>query len=59
MERYTMFFDQKNQYCQNMYTTQGNLQIHCTAHQITKGKNFNCMKTQTTTNIQGNTEEEK
>ena len=25
MERYTMFFNWKNQYCQNDYTTQGNL----------------------------------
>ena len=25
MERYTMFMDWKNQYCQNDYTTQGNL----------------------------------
>ena len=29
MERYTMFLDWKNQYCQNGYTTQGNLQIQC------------------------------
>ena len=26
-ERYTMFLDQKNQYCENYYTTQSNLQI--------------------------------
>ena len=25
MERYTMFLDYKNQYCQDVYTTQGNL----------------------------------
>ena len=29
MERYTMFFNWKNQYCQNDYTTQGNLQSQC------------------------------
>ena len=29
MERYIMFVDQKNQYCENDYTTQGNLQIKC------------------------------
>ena len=29
MERYTMIVDWKNQYCQNDYTTQGNLQIQC------------------------------
>ena len=27
MERYTMFLDWKNQYCQNDYTAQGNLEI--------------------------------
>ena len=27
MEQYTMFLDWKNQYCQNYYTTQSNLQI--------------------------------
>ena len=27
MERYTMFLDWKNQYCENDYTTQSNLQI--------------------------------
>lgn len=26
-EKYTMFLDCKNQYCQKDYTTQGNLQI--------------------------------
>ena len=29
MERYIMFVDQKNQYCENDCTTQGNLQIQC------------------------------
>ena len=28
MEKYTMFMDWKNQYCQNGYTTQRNLQIY-------------------------------
>ena len=37
MERYTMFVDWKNQYCQNDYTTQGNLQIQCNPYQITSG----------------------
>ena len=27
--RYTMFLDWKNQYCENDYTTQSNLQIQC------------------------------
>ena len=28
-EKYTMFMDQKNQYSENEYTTQTNLQIQC------------------------------
>ena len=34
MERYTMFVDWKNQYCQNDYTAQGNLQIQCNPSQM-------------------------
>ena len=37
MERYTMFLDWKNQYCENDYTTQGNLRIQCNSYQITNG----------------------
>ena len=37
MERYTMFLDWKNKYCENDYTTQGNLQIQCNPYQITNG----------------------
>ena len=37
MERYTMFSDWKNQYCQNDSTTQVNLQIQCNPYQITNG----------------------
>ena len=44
MERYTMFLDWKNKYCQNYYTTQGNLQIQCNPYQITNGI-FNRTKT--------------
>ena len=29
MEKYTMFMDQKNQYSENEYTTQSNVQIQC------------------------------
>ena len=29
MERYTIFLDYKNQYCQNDHTAQSNLQIQC------------------------------
>ena len=37
METYAMFVDWKNQYCQNDYGTQGNLQIQCNPYQITNG----------------------
>ena len=33
MEKYTMFTDQKNQYSENEYTTQSNLQIQCNPYQ--------------------------
>ena len=59
MERYTMFLDWKNQYCENDYTTQSDQQILCNPYQITNGilhrtrtKNFTiCMETQETPNI--------
>ena len=62
-----MFLDQKNQYHQNDYTTQGNIQIQCNPYQIangifhrTKTKNFLiCMDTQKTLNSQSNPEKEK
>ena len=37
MEKYTMFLDWKNQYCENDYTAQSNLQIQCNPYQITNG----------------------
>ena len=37
MGKYTMFFDWKNQYCQNDYPTQGNLQIEHNPYQMTNG----------------------
>ena len=37
MEKYTMLLDWKNQYCQNDYTAQDNLQIQCNIYQITNG----------------------
>ena len=47
MERYSMFLDRKNQYCENDYTTKRNLQIRYDPYQITndifhrtKTKNF-------------------
>ena len=37
MERYTIFLDWKNQYCEKDYTTQSTLQIQCNPYQITNG----------------------
>ena len=37
MEKYTMFMDWKNQYSENEYTTQCNLQIQSTPYQATNG----------------------
>ena len=37
MEKYTMFMDQKNQYGENEYTTQSNIQIQCNPYQATNG----------------------
>ena len=37
MEKYTMFMDWKNQYSENEYTTQSNLQIQCNHYQATNG----------------------
>ena len=67
MERYTMFLDWKNQHCENVSTTQRNLQIHCTPCQTTndifhttRTKNFTiCMETQKTPNSKSNLEKEK
>ena len=63
MERYTMLLDQKNQRCENDYTTQGNLQIHYNPFQITKDifhrTKTNYFKTQKTQNSQSHPEKEK
>ena len=67
METYTMFLDWKNQYCEDDYTTQSNLQIQCNPYQITNGihhkirkNNFTvCMETQKTPKSQSNLEKEK
>ena len=37
MEKYTMFMDRKNQYSENEYITQSNLQIQCNPYQATSG----------------------
>ena len=67
MEKYTMFMDQKNQYSENEYTTQSNLQIQCNPNQTTNSifhrtrtNNFTiCMQTQKTLNSQSNLEKEE
>ena len=37
MEKYTIFMDWKNQYSENEYTTQSNLQIQCNPYQAING----------------------
>ena len=67
MERYTMFLDWKNQYCENDYTTQSDLQIQCNLYQITSGilyrtrtKNLKiCMETRKTLNSQSSLQGKK
>ena len=67
MEKYTMFTDWKNQYSENEYTTQSNLQIQCNPYQATNGifhrtrtNNFTiCMEIQKTSNSQSNVEKEE
>ena len=67
MKSYTMFLDGKNQYYENDYTTQSNVQIQCNPYQITNGifyrirtKNLKiCMETQKTLNSQGSLEGKK
>ena len=67
MERYTMFLDWKNQYCENDYTTQSDLQIQCNPYQITNGIFYGtrtnilkiCMETQKTLNSKSGLEGKK
>ena len=70
MEKYTRFMDWKNQYNENEYTTQSNLQIQCNPYQATnklpsifhraRTNNFTiCMEIQTTSNSQSNLEKEE
>ena len=37
IERYSIFLDRKNQYCENVYSTKCNLQFQCGYSQITNG----------------------
>ena len=67
MKKYIMFMDWKNQYSENEYTTQSNLQIQCNPYQATRGifhrartNNVTiCMKTQKTLNGQSNLDKEE
>ena len=67
MEKYTMFMDWKNQYSENEYTTQSNLQIQCNPYQAIDGilhrartNDFTiCMETQKTPNSQSNFKKEE
>ena len=67
MEKYTMFMDQKNQYSENEYSIQSNLQIQCNTYQATNGifqrtttNNFTIyMEIQKTSNSQGNLKKEE
>ena len=67
MEKCTAFIAWKNQYSENEYTTQGNLQIQCNPYQATNGifhrgrtNNFTiCMEIQKTLNSQSNLEKEE
>ena len=67
MEKYPMFMDQKNQYSENEYTIQSNLQTQCNPYQATNGishrtrsNNFTiCMEIQKPLNSQSNLEKEE
>ena len=67
MEKYTMLWDWKNQYCENNYTIQSNLHIQCNPYLTTNGilheirtQNFTiCMETQKTPKSQSSLEKEK
>ena len=67
MERYSMFLDRKNQYCENDYSSKCNLQIQCDPYQITndifhrtRTKNFSIhVETQKTWNSQSSPEKEE
>ena len=54
MEKYTMFMDWKNQYSENEYTSQSNLQIQCNPYQATNSI-FQRTRTNTFYNLYGNT----
>ena len=57
MEKYTMFMDQKDQYSENEYTTQSNLQIQCNPYQITNGIFSTDLEQKKNHNSYGNTKD--
>ena len=67
MKKYTIFMDWKNQYSENEYTTQSNLETEHNPYQATNGiihtikaNNFTiCVETQKTSNGQSNLEKEE
>ena len=62
MKRYTMFFDWKNQYCENNYTTQRNLQIQCNSIKLPMPfftELGMCLETQNALSSQSKPEKEK
>ena len=66
MEKYIMFLDQKNQYSENEYTTQTNLQMQSNPYEVTntfhrtRTNNLTiCMETHKTLNSQSNHENEE
>ena len=56
MERYTMFLEWRNQYCEHDYNTQHNLEIQCNAYQ-TANSIFHRTRTKKNHNLYGNTQE--
>ena len=56
MEGYIMFLNWNNQYCQNDYTTQTNLQSQCNHYQITMAF-FTEIEQKNFFNLYGNTKD--
>ena len=56
MQRYSMFLDRKNKYCENDYTTKCYLQIQCDPYQITNGI-FHSTRIKKIRNSYGNTKD--
>ena len=56
MERYAVFLDWKNQYCENDYTTQSNLQIQCIPIKIPMAF-FTELEQKKSHNLYGNTKD--